>query len=150
MRTCDLCVIGEPIMRHRRVLAESGDLHVTDLTAFPLVGLVLQFLDEFIPRLPCTPTISRDETVGQVLLRPRRIALHLRISGLLLELLDLLSHISSVNIDGDNETAEHSYSNRSCFFHLVDLREACGLYTSRVCSMQPNWDNRRVSARNWI
>jgi hypothetical protein len=58
-----------------------------------------------------------------MLLRPRRVVFHLRIPGLLLQLLDLLGGVAlSAKVDGQSETTEHgnNYESSSCF-HLKYL-----------------------------
>ena len=53
---------------------------------------------------------SDDYGVSQVLLRPRRIVRHLRISGVLLQLFDLLGDIAAtlgVKVNGESQTTEY-------------------------------------------
>ena len=63
-------IVGERVMRHGDVRAEGRHLHVAHVAALPLVCLVLQILDEVRFGLPLTPAVSRDESVGQMLLSP--------------------------------------------------------------------------------
>jgi len=79
-----------------------------NVAALPLGRLILQILDEFVPCFPVSSTVSCQESVSQMLLRPGHIVLHLRISGILLQLLDLRCDIGSilgVKVDGQTETA---------------------------------------------
>src|SRR5205814_549554 len=63
-------IVGERVMRDGGVRAEGLHLHVTDVAALPLVRLVLQILDEVVFGFPIAPAVSRDESVGQMLLSP--------------------------------------------------------------------------------
>jgi len=84
MRALELSLVGERVMRNGGVRTEGGHLHVADVATLPLVRLVLQILHEIVFRLPVPPAVSCHESVSQMLLRPRHIVLHLRISGVLL------------------------------------------------------------------
>src|SRR3954454_14693533 len=48
-------IVGERVMRYGGVRAEGRYLHVADITAFPLVCLVLQILDEGLFGFPIAP-----------------------------------------------------------------------------------------------
>ena len=61
-------IVGERVMRDGGVRAEGRHLHVADVAALPLVCLVLQILDEVLFGLPIAPAVSRDESVGEMLL----------------------------------------------------------------------------------
>ena len=90
-------------MRNGSVGTERCHMHVTDIATLPLAGLVLQILDELVLRLPLTPAMSGYKTVGQMLLRPRHIVIHLGLCGFLLQLLDLLRDVATslgVKVDG--------------------------------------------------
>src|SRR5689334_7213647 len=63
-------IVRERVMRHGGVRAEGRHLHVADVAALPLVCLVLQILDEVLFGFPIAPAVSRDESVGQMLLSP--------------------------------------------------------------------------------
>src|SRR5580765_5252810 len=63
-------IVGEGVMRHGGVGAEGRHLYVADAAALPLVCLVLQILDEVLFGFPIAPAVSRDESVGQMLLSP--------------------------------------------------------------------------------
>jgi hypothetical protein len=67
------------------VRSEGRHLHVANVAALPLVRLVLQILDEIVLRLTGSPTVPCRESISQMLLCPRDIVLHLRISGVLLQ-----------------------------------------------------------------
>src|SRR5581483_939839 len=93
-------------------------MQIADVAALPLCALVLQTLDELILGLPLTPAMARDEAVGQMLLRPRDIIIHLGLCRLFLKLLDLLLDVArlSVKVDRHKKTAEKGEcrDNRSC------------------------------------
>src|SRR5437868_13607183 len=88
-------IVGESVVRHSGVRAEAGHLHVADVATFPLVCLVLQILDEGLFGFPIAPAVSRDKSVRQMLLSPCGVVFHLCISGLLLQLLDLVGDIAA-------------------------------------------------------
>src|SRR6202158_4355049 len=88
-------IVGERVMRHGGVRAEGRHLHVGDVAALPLVCLVLQILDEGIFGFPISPAVPGDESVGQMLLSPRSVVFHLRISGLLLQFLGLVGDVGA-------------------------------------------------------
>ena len=63
-----------------------------------------------------------------MLLSPRRIVPHLRISGVLLQFCDLLGDIAvtlGMKVDGESETTEQRYNSDSrCFCHCMVLPES--------------------------
>src|SRR5438128_9023809 len=63
-------IVSERVMRHGGVGAEGRDLHIADVAALPLAFLVLQIFHVILFALPIAPAVSRDESVGQVLLSP--------------------------------------------------------------------------------
>lgn len=85
------------------VRAECHHVYIADITALPFGGLVLQILDELVLVLPLAPAMPGNEPVREMLLRPRRIVVHLGLCRLFLQLLDLLGDIASslgVKVDG--------------------------------------------------
>ena len=103
MGAADVGIVGELVVRNRGVGPEGGNLHVTDIAVVPLVALVLQVFNELVLCLPLSPTVSRDESVGQMLLRPGGIVLHLSRCGVLLQLLNLLGNVgvAGLSVNGD-------------------------------------------------
>jgi len=78
-----------------------------NVAAFPLVGFILRILNELVLCFPIAPTIPSEKSIGQVLLRPRRIVFHLGIPGLLLQFLDLPGGVVlSMKVDGQSDTTE--------------------------------------------
>jgi len=63
-------IIGERVMRDGGVRAEGRHLHVADIATLPLVCFALQIFDEVVFGFPIAPAVSRDESVGQMLLSP--------------------------------------------------------------------------------
>ena len=110
VRAADVRIIGELVVSDGGIRAERRYMHVADVATLPFVLLVLQLLDELILILPLTPAVPRDEAVGQVLLFPRHVVVHLCLGRLFLQLLYLLFDVAaalSINTDTDCETAEH-------------------------------------------
>ena len=136
MRAADVRVIGELVVSHSRVRAEGRHVHVADIAAFPFVLFVLQLFDELILILPLPPTMAGDETVGEMLLGPRHIIIHLCLGRLFLQLLDLRFHVATlrINTDPDCETAEHShYGNHSS----LRCHYSCPPSSGTDCTLSP-------------
>ena len=51
MRAVKFSVVGERVTRNRDVRTEGRHLHVADVAALPRIRLVLQTLNELVPRL---------------------------------------------------------------------------------------------------
>src|SRR5437868_220358 len=122
-------VVGERVMRHGCVRSEGRHLHVTDIAALPLVCLALQIFDEILFGFPVAPAVPGDEALGQMLLRPCGVVFHLRSSGLLLQLLDLVGDIAAwlgVKVEAESETHDQSSrKNNNSYCHSV-MSSVCG------------------------
>src|SRR3954447_25629690 len=122
-------VVGERVMRHGCVRSEGRYLHVTDIAALRLVCLALQISDEILSGFPVAPAVPGDEALGQMLLRPCGVVFHLRSSGILLQLLDLVGHVAAslgMKIGGESETHDQSSrKNNNSYCHSV-MSSVCG------------------------
>lgn len=56
MRTLNFGIVRKFVMGHGGVRTKSGDLQVANIAALPIVGFVLQVLDEIFLVLPVTPS----------------------------------------------------------------------------------------------
>jgi hypothetical protein len=63
MRALQLSVVGEGVMRNCGIRTESCHLHIPDAAALPLVGLVLQILDEIMGTEPTGLTCDKHESM---------------------------------------------------------------------------------------
>ena len=127
-------LVSERVMRDGGIRAETRYLHVADAAALPLVRLVLQIFDEILLGFPIAPAVSRNEAVGQMLLRPRGIVFHLRFPGFLLQFFDLVGGVAaglSVEVDAKSETTEQSMAKiTNLVFKFMSSLKRHRLYTS--------------------
>jgi hypothetical protein len=82
-------IVGKLIVCDRGVGSEGRHLHIADLAFGELDGFVLRSLDGLGFGCPVSPAVPLDIAVGQVLLIPCDIAIHLRVVHVFFELLDV-------------------------------------------------------------